>query len=314
MILCRRAPARPVWSERVETPNKQERYFSGMPIEQDPSKPLPGEVPPGMKATFVRVGVALGLFSLGLILGLSLGAETPEEAEQRIAELKAELDTARSRIVELNRALSYKTSSKPTQVGVLEDVDRERHIREGKKYAAALRTAKAQAAAELIDWFINRWNNLLDRPENDDRLTRRAELLSRLVGGMAANLDPDDYVPWQAEFLNGNWLGEVHFDLDGDGFPSKRSRENPRDGFVDQSICVVAMALNQSVSDAQILVQPQMRCDSPKAKISVFLNGATLDDALTEFVRAVKREGFFTNDKVFKGTRMILIGPGKRGN
>jgi hypothetical protein len=298
----------------VEQPSKRERYFSGMPLEQDPSKPLPGEVPAGTKANFIRAGVALGLFSLGLIIGLSLGAETPEEAEQRIAELKAELDTTRARVVELNRALSYRNTSDNLKSGVLAKKDRERHLREGKRYAGALRAAKAQAASELIDWFINRWNGLLDRPEDDDRLTRRADLLSRLVGGMAQNLDPDDYVPWQAEFLNGDWLGEVHFDLDGDGFPGKRSRENPRDGFVDQSICVVAMALNQSVTDAQILVQPQMHCDSPKAKISVFLNGRTVDDALTEFVRAVKREGFFTKDRTFKGTRMILIGPGKRAD
>jgi len=56
-----------------------------------------------------------------------------------------------------------------------------------------------------------------------------------------------------------------------------------------------------------------MQCDSPKSKISVFLQGRTMDDALTEFVRAVKREGFFTQDRMFKGTRMVLIGPGRRG-
>ncbi|MFH1177695.1 MAG: hypothetical protein V1750_09840 [Acidobacteriota bacterium] len=168
---------------------------------------------------------------------------------------------------------------------------------------------RCQAAAELIEWFVARWNDLLDRPQDGDRTGRRAEVLSRLIGGMAQNLDPDDYVPWQAEFLNGEWLGELHFDLDGDGFPAKRASPNPKDGFADVSICQVAMAINQTVLDAQVLVQPQMRCDSPNAKISVFLQGRTLDDALDELVRALKRDSFFVNDRVFKGTRMILIGP-----
>src|SRR5205814_682238 len=91
----------------------------------------------------------------------------------------------------------------------------------------------AQPAAELIEWFIGRWNALLDKPLPNDRATRRAEALSLLVGGMGKNLHPEDYVPWQAEFLAGNWLGELHFDLDGDGLPAKRSPRR-RVAFISQ--------------------------------------------------------------------------------
>lgn len=297
----------------MEQPSKQERYFTGRPATLDPRDPLPGEIPPGMKASFIRIGIAIGLLGMGVIIGLAFGTETPVETKRRITDLEAQLSRARTRIVELNRALAYKSTGEADVGGLLKPADRKRHEREGRRYAAALRKVRAQPAAELIEWFVRRWNELLDRPQPDDRTGRRAEVLSRLVGGMALNLDPDDYVPWQAEFFNGGWLGELHFDMDGDGFPGKRARPNPKDGFADASICHVAMALNQAVSDAQILVQPEMRCDSPKAKISVFLQGRTMNDALTEFVKAVKREGFFTKDRTFKGTRMILIGPGRRG-
>ncbi len=295
-----------------DEPSKQERYFTGMPIEQDPSKPLPGEVDPGMKTKFIMIGVAIGLFSLGIVLGLFVSPETPAEAEERIVELEIDLDRARERIASLNRALTYQGTADANSKGLLKNADRRRHQRDGKRYAAALRKAKAQSAAELIEWFVARWNSLLDKPQDGDRIQRRAQVLAQLIGGMALNLDPDDYVPWQAEFLNGKWLGDLHFDMDGDGFPAKRTADNPKDGFADVSICLVAMALNQAVLDAQVLVQPRMRCDSPNAKISVFLQGRTLDGALDEFVRAVRREGFFVNDRIFKGTRLILIGPRAR--
>ncbi|MEZ4272781.1 MAG: hypothetical protein R3C68_15520 [Myxococcota bacterium] len=137
--------------------------------------------------------------------------------------------------------------------------------------------------------------------------------MSLLIGGMAKNLHPGDYVPWQAEFLSGDWLGELHFDINGDGLPGKRTDMNPRDGFSNVSVCHIAMALNLSVRDAQVLVMPKMRCDSPRAKVSVFLQGRTLDDALTEFVTAMRQEGFLVVERQEKGIRLILVGPGTRG-
>ena len=156
---------------------------------------------------------------------------------------------------------------------------------------------------------------MLNRPQDGDRIGRRAKLLSQLIGGMALNLDPDDYVGWQAEFLQppeGNWLGDLHFDMDGDGLPGKRRRKNPKDAFADVSVCRVAMALNQTATDAHILVMPEMRCDSPKVKISVFLQGKTVNDALTELSRALRREGFVVVEQIKKGIRQFLIGPGSR--
>jgi len=73
------------------------------------------------------------------------------------------------------------------------------------------------------------------------------------------------------------------------------------------------MALNQSIKDAHVLVMPEMRCDSPKAKMSVFLQGRTFNDALSEFVKAAKREGFLVVERRQGGTRLVLLGPGRRG-
>lgn len=61
----------------MEQPSKQERYFTGMPPPRDPREPLPGEIPPGMKANFIRIGISIGLLGMGVIIGLSFGADTP---------------------------------------------------------------------------------------------------------------------------------------------------------------------------------------------------------------------------------------------
>jgi hypothetical protein len=68
------------------------------------------------------------------------------------------------------------------------------------------------------------------------------------------------------------------------------------------------MALNQSVTDAEVLITADLDCDKPENKMSVFLQGATLDDALNEFIRACKRERFVVVEKNKKGVRLILVG------
>ncbi len=293
--------------------SKQERYFSGMPLpQQDPSKPLPGEVPPGRKKLFVGIGVVIALVGIGVIIGLAIAPEPPEKMVTRIAELEATLDARDATIAELKRSLSYSETELPTTTGALKRSDRQRHTMYAKRYSEVLRGVKAQPAAELVEWFVKRWNLLLDRPEPDDRVTRRAATLSLLVGGMARNLNPGDYVPWQAEFLhNADWLGDLHFDLDGDGLPARRSSPNPKDGFANVSVCHIAMALNQSITDAQILVMPEMECDRPENRMSVFLQGSTLNHAIDEFVRAVRREGFLVVEKKKKNVRMVLVGKRK---
>src|SRR5690606_20117519 len=121
--------------------------------------------------------------------------------------LEHDLATSKERVAELERAKAYNaTTNLAPAGGQLKAADRKRHERESKRYAKILRQVKAQSAAELLQWFVTRWNGMLDQPSTNDRTGRRAELLSRLVGGMADNLDPNDYVPWQAEFLNAEWL------------------------------------------------------------------------------------------------------------
>jgi hypothetical protein len=72
------------------------------------------------------------------------------------------------------------------------------------------------------------------------------------------------------------------------------------------------MAMNQTVRDARVLVMPEMSCDRPEARMSVFLQGATVDDALTDLVKALQREGFLVVEKTERGVRLVLVGPGAR--
>jgi hypothetical protein len=291
---------------------KQERYYSGMPA-RDPRQPLPNEVPPGLRSQFVKLAIGIALVGAGAILGLGLAPEGPKELQKRVYELEAMVKDRNDRLAEANRTLASQGITSSSSRGMLKAADKQRHEEFIRRYAASLRKAQAQPAAELIEWFAGRWNSLLDKPMPNDRITRRAEALSLLVGGMGKNLHPEDYVPWQAEFLAGQWLGELHFDLDGDGLPAKRTAANPYDSYADVSVCHVAMALNQAVTDARVLVMPAMRCDSPKARISVFLSGRTLDDALSELVKSLRLEGFLVVEKQDKAVRLILVGPGTRG-
>ncbi len=289
--------------------SKRELYFTGKMHPKDPRKPLPGELPRRRKVRFLLAGGGILLFGLGVTVGLGLSPETPEETRARMANLEAELKVAHQRILELDRAVHYKTTEQMNRPGgQLKPEDRKRHEREARRYARAIRAAKAQGAADLIQWFITRWDSMLDQPGPNDRPGRRAELLARLVGGMAQNLHPADYVPWQAEFFSGNWLGDLHFDLDGDGYPQKRSGPNPHDGFTDTSVCQIAMALNQTMTDGRVLVMPELRCDAPDAKMSIFLQGKTINDAVDDFVAALKAHGFLVRESKQKGLRLVLVG------
>lgn len=286
---------------------KQQGYYSGQP-PRGPLPPQPDEVAPHHKQMIRLAGVAIALVGLGVVLGVWIAPEAPGEVKKALAVAQKKLADSQQRVAELERSATSQGTAKGLGHGSLRPVDRSRHEREAKKYVAALRRVKAQGAADLMEWFVARWNQLLEQPQSDDRTMRRAATLSLLIGGMAENLNPGDYVPWQAEFLNTKWLGELHFDLDGDGLPGKRSGPNTHDGFANVSICHIAMALNQSVTDAQVLVMPDMKCDRPEARMSVFLQGHTFDDALNAFVRAVREEGFLVVEREEKGVRLILLG------
>ncbi len=289
--------------------SKEERYYSGAPGERDPSRPLPGEMSAAKRQLFLSIIAAVILLGVGVVLGLMMSPASPRELEVKVAQLTHELEARDMKILELQRGAQVQPVATTSVKGKLKPVDRKRHETMGKRYADTLRAVKAQQAAELVEWFVKRWNELLDNPEPDDRVGRRAAVLVQLATGMSRNLHPGDFAPWQAEFLfNNKWLAELHLDVDGDGFPRKRSGANPRDGFAATSVCQIAMALNQTVSDAEVLVAPDLSCEAPENKMSVVLLGASLDDALNEFVRAVKREGFGVVENTKKGVRLILVG------
>lgn len=263
------------------------------------------------KSTWLTVLAAIAWVGVGVFMGVAFwGANAPEAevAQARISELEQALAASQAKVVSLERSLAYRANHNSKQGGALLPRDRKRHLVQGKRYAKLLKRAQAQPAADLMLWFVDRWNALLDDRQSGDRLSRRAKALSQLMSGMAQNIDPEDFVPWQAEFLESRWLGDVHFDLDGDGLPTSRFGPNPKDGFASRSICEIAMALNQSVTDAQVLLMPNLKCDAQNARLSLFLSGETLDDALSEFVRGARRVGFSVVEKRKKGTRLILVG------
>ncbi len=269
--------------------------------------PWPGDrLSPARRGPLLRLAAAGLLLGMGTLLGVQLAPDGPRELRVALQAAEHQLQADRSRLAALEQAIGDQVGG--VGRGKLSVADRTRHLRALHRYMNTLRRVQAQGAAELMQWFVGRWNQLLDAPQEDDRTGRRAAALALLVGGMAENLNEGDFVPWQAEFLNGDWLGELHFDMDGDGLPGKRSAANRHDGFANVSVCHIAMALNQSMTDARVLVRPDMRCDRTEARMSVFLQGKTFDDALSEFVRAVREQGFLVAERVEKGTRLVLVG------
>ncbi|MBN1962849.1 MAG: hypothetical protein JW841_18100 [Deltaproteobacteria bacterium] len=280
-------------------------------IDNQPNRKVAGQLPPAKRQLLNRLIIGTALISVGALIGVFLAPESPDEAKARIAALENELVNAKRKIGELQWAIKHPAVQENNDIGKLDPDIRKRHTQAAKRYAAVLRQVRAQGAADLIEWFVARWNAMLDSPNLNDRTGRRAELLSLLVGGMAANLDARDYVNWQLEFFNGNWLGDLHYDLDGDGYPGKRSMPNPRDGFANVSVCHIAMALNQTARNARVLMMPEMKCDQQEARMSIFLQGKTVNDALTELVKALKTKGFLVVERIDKGMRLILVGPRK---
>lgn len=284
--------------------DKQARYFRGH--TQGPHRPLPDEIAPTTRARLTQGAVSIALVVVGVALGMYWAPETPRELKKQMAALRQTLAERETRIGELEQ--SQRLSAQSMAPGRLRAQDKAHIEREGRRYAAGLRRNGAQGAANLVEWFMGRWVQLLDQPQIDDRTSRRAAALSLLVGGMAANINPGDYVSWQSEFLSGKWLPELHFDANGDGLPGTRQSPNTHDGFANVSVCHVAMALNQAMTDGQVLVMPELHCDRPDSKMSVFLQGATFDDALNEFVHAVRAQGFLVAERHDKGMRLVLVG------
>ena len=288
--------------------NKNGKYFSrDLPKHE---KPMIPEMPPAQKNLFRQTFIGLGVFIIGVFVGISVSEQEPKKAKEELAILKAKVRTQENTIDKLKRSAQYKKVPQTTtgqKSFVLPEAIKKRFVKTGEMQIKGLRQAKAQRGAELLAWFLDEWQSILEKPGDNDRTERRPDALSLFIGGMAENLNPDDYIRWQADFLNGNWLPEVHFDLDKDGYPAKRSYKNPVDSYTDKSVCHIAMALNQTIKNAQILVMPNMRCNRPEAKMSIFLQGKTLNDALNVFAQTAKELGFILVEKKAKGSRLFLL-------
>ena len=283
-------------------------------MSNDPQSPLLSdeEMTPRQQTLMRYVFLALTFFGVGMGIGFWVADEPDAERAQREETLRIQITKQQQKITELERSLTYKQTQQTVLKGKLDNKVRQIHLTQGKRYSDAMRKARHQKAANLIDWFIERWNSVLDDPMNGDRLHRRADLLSQLVGAMGENLNPADFANWQSEFLSQPWLAEIAYDLDGDGYPAKRNAKNPRDGFTEVSVCKIAMALNQTVTNAQVLVMPEMKCDRPDVRMSLFLSSDTIGGALNEFVKTLKSRGFLVVDKTRAGVRRILLGPARR--
>ena len=280
-------------------------------MTQDNQSPLlsDDDMTPSQKRIFVYLLVGIFCFGLGLTAGFMLANEPQSEQISRMESLVQQTKDQQRKIEELERSLTYRQTQETTLKGKLDPKVRQLHTDQGKRYAEALRSARHHKAAGLIEWFVKRWNSVLDDPRVDDRVGRRADVLSQLVGAMGENLDPGDFANWQSEFFAQPWLAEISYDLDGDGYPAPRNAKNPRDGFTEQSVCKIAMALNQTVTNAQVLVMPAMKCDRPEARMSVFFSSEKLQGALSEFAKTLTSRGYLVVDKTQGGIRRILVGP-----
>jgi len=283
-------------------------------MSNQPQSPLLSDedMTPNQRKLFGYLLVGLLCFGIGLTCGFLIANEPESGQILRQEQLLVQVKEQQQQIAELERSLTYNQTQQTKLKGKLDDKVRQLHIQQGKRYSDAMRKARHQKAANLIDWFVTRWNSVLDDPMTDDRLNRRAALLSQLVGAMGENLDPGDFANWQAEFLAQPWIAEIAYDLDGDGYPAPRKSKNPRDGFTETSVCKIAMALNQTATNAQVLVMPEMRCDQPEARMSLFLSSDNINGALTEFVKALQSRGYLVIDKTQQGIRRILLGPARR--
>ena len=83
---------------------KRELYYSGR-TENDPRKPLPGEMTPERRRAFATASMIVGAFCLGLVLGLWLAPQTPAEILARNEALEEELASSQKRITDLERTL-----------------------------------------------------------------------------------------------------------------------------------------------------------------------------------------------------------------
>lgn len=294
----------------IATKSSMSNYKNHIPLKgPDANAPLPNEVPQQRRERFLALGGGVVGLTLGVVLGILLSANPDAALQEQLTQTKTDLHQSRARLIELERAVHYQQAQPGSNRHLLSDGNKTLIETAGKRYAQALRQAKHHSAGDLLTWFVDRWASLLDQSTPDNRTTQRAQLLAQLVGAMAKNINPGDYIEWQIEFLNQPWLGEVSTDFDGDGLPATSAAPNPRDGFTQVSVCQIAMSLNQLTTDAHVVLTPSLQCDAPSSRLSLFLSGNSIKDALSEFAETLTQRGFTVVDRTRKGVRQIQIGP-----
>jgi hypothetical protein len=263
----------------------------------------PIELSPRLRKILVG-GVSAIVFALiGAFFTLWITPLSPSDLKQELQKI-----TQENKRLKQSCALLNTPKQESGFLHKLATKDKIRHLKTSQKASRYLQQHGAQGAAELLNWFIQKWNALLDNPHENDRIDRRAALLAFMIAEMANTVDPADYVAWQAEFFTGNWLGDVHFDLDGDGYPAQKNSPNPRDTFTNVSVCQIAMAINLTIADVKIFIMPDLQCEHPQARINIFLHGNTLNEAASYFVKNVKQQGFSIAERRQGPLRFILLG------
>jgi hypothetical protein len=255
--------------------------------------------------SFMKGVVILGI---GAVLGIFLTSADPQELHKMLSQVQRELVDLKSQNAALQVSLAEaKKVNHPQGNLTLE----EKKILElgGQKYADLLSSEGFQGPSDLVKWFIGRWIEVLDETNAGDRLTLRADLLVNFIQSMRANINPGDFVAWELELRRQSWLLGYNASIARENFPRNMSEANPRDSLGLMSICELVMIMNQTVSDADILLAPNVNCSvGSEHKFSLFLSDPTLEGALTQMVNFLRTQGYLVVDSIKDDRRQILIG------
>ena len=118
---------------------------------------------------------------------------------------------------------------------------------------------------DVINLFANQVVD--DNPSTDGNGS--AGVMVKVLSG---NMNQDTF-----DLIGSDYLGKTDYPfLGADKYPTVPLR------FVAATTgaAVLGVTLNQTIKNAQVLVMPNMKCDRPESKMSVFLQGKTLNDAL----------------------------------
>lgn len=253
---------------------------------------------------FIGIAYTVVVLMLGVIVGLALGPTSDQLSKDQLSK---KLKACQQALRQAQQSVSMLPASLKT--------NQLKELQNGSKaYISTLKKTGHLGAAELMEWFVGQWESVLQQPQGGDRLTRRAKLLSSLLGAMAENVDPNDFIAWQLELRRQAWLFGYNQPVSGAAYPAPSKHSNPRDSFANTSACQIAMVLNQTVRNVNIVISPTFSCSPSAHLMSVFLSAQTLGQAVDQFVADLRRQGIAVAESKVDGQRLITIGahPGKK--